>query len=172
MGCRRTTRNETEIIVQASHDTGACYGVSKCAEIVFERGKVVKGERLPVLNERMETMDPDENEIYKFLGIEQADGIKTKVVFERREVGKRVKMLVNTELNDSNLISAINVKVIPVAAYAMNGCKFSKGELNELDTAVARTLIGGGGGCLFIYSCSTRLVSFEIKFKFINLKRN
>ena len=43
-------------------------------------------------------------------------------------------------------------------------------------TAVARTLIGGGGGggggCLFIYSCSARLVSFEIKFKFINLKRN
>ena len=38
-------------------------------------------------------------------------------------------------------------------------------------TAVARTLIGGGG-CLFIYSCSARLVSFEIKFKFINLKRN
>ena len=35
-------------------------------------------------------------------------------------------------------------------------------------TAVARTLIGGGGGvgCLFIYSCSARLVSFQIKFKF------
>ena len=40
------------------------------------------------------------------------------------------------------------------------------------DTAVARALIGGGGGCLFIYSCSARLVSFEIKFKSINLKRN
>ena len=24
-----------EMIVQASHDMGACYGVSKCAEIVF-----------------------------------------------------------------------------------------------------------------------------------------
>ena len=29
--------------------------------------------------------------------------------------------------------------------------------------AVARTLIGGGGGCIFIYSGSARLVSFEIK---------
>ena len=38
-----------------------------------------------------------------------------------------------------------------------------------IHTAVARTLIGG---CLFIYSCSARLVSFGIKFKFINLKRN
>ena len=33
-------------------------------------------------------------------------------------------------------------------------------------------LLIGGGGCLFIYSCSACLVSFEIKFKFINLKRN
>ena len=33
--------------------------------------------------------------------------------------------------------------------------------------AVARTLIGGGGGCLFINSCSARLVSFQIdKFEF------
>ena len=37
-----------EMIVQASHDTGACHGVSKCAEIVFERGKMIKGEGLPV----------------------------------------------------------------------------------------------------------------------------
>ena len=31
-------RDVNEVIKQASHDTGACYGVSKCAEIVFERG--------------------------------------------------------------------------------------------------------------------------------------
>ena len=30
--------------------------------------------------------------------------------------------------------------------------------------AVARTLIGGGGGCIFIYSGSARLASFEINF--------
>ena len=33
-----------EMLVQASHDTGACYGISKCAEIVFEHGRMVKGE--------------------------------------------------------------------------------------------------------------------------------
>ena len=41
----------------------------KCAEIVFERGKIVRGEGLQVLEECMESMDPDENEIYKFLEI-------------------------------------------------------------------------------------------------------
>ena len=38
----------------------------------------MKGEGLQVLNERMKTIEPDENEIYNFLGVEQADGIKKK----------------------------------------------------------------------------------------------
>ena len=96
--------------------------MSKCAEIVFEHGTMVKGEGLQVLNERINTMDPDENDTYKFLEVEQADGIKTKEVFERvtSEVAKRVKLFASTELNDVNLIRAINAKVIPVAAYPMN----------------------------------------------------
>ena len=122
-----------EIIVQASHDTGACYGVSKYAEIIFKNGKMARGEGLQVLEERMKTMDPDENETYKFLGIEQAVGIRML---------KRMKIIINTELNDANLIEAINMKVVPVAAYAMNICKFSIGELIELDQIIKKQLRG------------------------------
>ena len=98
----------------------------------------MRGEGLQVLEESMDSMDPDKNEIYKFLGIEQADGIKTKRVYERvkHDVTKRVRMLINTELNDINLVRAINAKVIPVAAYLMNVCKFSNGELKELDQVI------------------------------------
>ena len=90
----------------------------------------------------MKAIEPDKNEIYKFLGIKQADGIKTKKVFDRvkDEVNKRVKMLTNTELNDVNLVHAINTKVIPVAAYSMNICKFTDGELKELDQVIKRDL--------------------------------
>ena len=49
-------------------------------------------------------------------------------------------MLTKTELNDKNLIKAINVKVIPVAAYPMNVCIFIKAELSELDLVVKREL--------------------------------
>ena len=38
-------RDVNEAIVQGSHNTKACYGVSKCAEIMFERGKMVRGEK-------------------------------------------------------------------------------------------------------------------------------
>ena len=148
-----TLKDVNEIIVQESHDTGACYGVAKCAEIVFERGKMVRGEGLQVLEERMESMDPDKNEIYKFLGTDQADGTKTKRVYERvkHEVTKTVRMLINTELNDINLVRAITVKVIPVAAYPINVCKFSNGELKELDQVIKRemrssNILGKQGG--------------------------
>ena len=45
-----------------------------------------------------------------------------------------------SELNDENLTQAINSKIIPVAAYPMNVCKMTKGELNELDQIVKREL--------------------------------
>ena len=87
-------------------------------------------------------MDPDKNEIYKFLVVEHADEMKTEVVFKcvKSEVEKRVKMLGNTKFNDTNLISTINVNIIPVAAYSINVCKFSKGELNEFDKIVKKEL--------------------------------
>ena len=51
-------------------------------------------------------------------------------------------MTANTELNDDNLIKAINMKVITVAAYAMNICKFNVSELKELDQTIKRELRG------------------------------
>ena len=101
-----------------------------------------RGEGLEILEERMKITDPDKNEAYKFLGTEQADGIKTKKVFERvkSKVNKRVKMLTNTELNYVNFLRAINTKVIPVPAYPMSVCKFTDGELKELDQVIKREL--------------------------------
>ena len=86
----------------------------------------------------MKAIDPDKNETYKFLGIEKVDRMKTKKIFERvkGEVNKRVKMLTNTELSDVNLVHAINTKVIPVAAYPINVCKLTGGELKELDQVI------------------------------------
>ena len=56
------------------------------------------------------------------------------------DVNERVKMLTNTELNDVNLVHAINLKVIPVAAYPMSVGKFTGGELKELEQVIKREL--------------------------------
>ena len=76
----------------------------------------------------MRPTDPNKNKIYKFLGVEQADGIKTKNVvgiykslgaeqtdgMKTKNIFKRVKdevvqgttLLDNTELKNTNLIAA------------------------------------------------------------------
>ena len=127
-----------ETIVKASMDTGACYGVKKCVEIVFRKGKMVKGEGLIVLEKKMKALDPEKNDVYKFLGCEQRDDSDVKKVLERvkKEIKKCAEHLVKLHLNDKNLMEAINCRVIPVAGYIMNVCVIIKGELEELDKIV------------------------------------
>ena len=122
-----------ETIVQASLDTGACYGVKKCAEIVFKRGKMIKGEGLSVIKEKMKALDPEQREIYKFLGCEQAEKIDMERVMARvkAETQKRTNALVQQDLYDKNLIKAKNRTVIPVAGYVMNVRTFTKQKLDE-----------------------------------------
>ena len=130
-----------EMIVKASMDTGACYGVKKCAEVIFKNGKMVKGEGLAVLEERMKALDPEQNEVYKFLGCEQGNKIDVKKVMQRvkKEIAKRLEQLIEVNLNDENLVKALNSRVVPVAGYVMNVCNLRKGDIEELDKIVKTT---------------------------------
>ena len=131
-----------EILVQASTDTGAIYGVKKCAEIVFKKGKMEEGEGLHILQERIKVLDQKENEVYKFLGCEQAEEIYMKKVMERvlREVEQRTNKLVSEGLYDKNMVKAINCRVIPVAAYVMNVCNLTGKNLEHLDKGIKKIL--------------------------------
>jgi hypothetical protein len=142
----QTNHKQLEIvndtIVQASMDTGACYGVKKCAEAVFKRGKMVHGEGLRVGENQMKVLNPVANETYRFLGCEQGLGPSMLKIKEQllEAVERRTKELVELELNDKNLMKAINCRVIPVAGYLMNVCKFSKEDLDRLDKCVKKIL--------------------------------
>ena len=70
-------------IVQAIYVTGARYGVKKCAEVVFNRVVMVKGKGLDVMEERMESIDSDSKDYYKFLGLEQANGIGRHYIYQK-----------------------------------------------------------------------------------------
>lgn len=130
------------MIVRASLDTEACYGMKKCAEIIFIRGKVVRGEGLVVLKEKMKALDTDQNEFYKFLGCEQAESIDRNTVYQKvsREMKQRIKSLRDKDLHERNLVKAIKTRVIPVATYVMNVCDFTKQQLNDLDKIIKQVL--------------------------------
>ena len=40
-----------------SQDTGMTFGVSKCAEVVYKRGKMTKGEGLQIDNNKAECLE-------------------------------------------------------------------------------------------------------------------
>ena len=128
-----------EMIVKASMDTGGCYRVKKCADIVFRKRKMINGEGLVVLEEKMDALDLNKNGIYKFLG---CDKIDVKRVMERvkKEIRRRQDHLTGLKLNDKNLMKAINCRVVTVAGYVMNVCNLEKDDLDKLDMTVKSVL--------------------------------
>ena len=46
----------------------------KCVEVVYKREKMTRGEGLQIDNSKVECLDPEIAEYYKFLGIEEGDG--------------------------------------------------------------------------------------------------
>ena len=58
----------------------------------------------------------------------------------KEKISLRMNIITRIELNDQSLVNAINTKVIPVAAYSMNVCKFTQSELTELDQVIKRDL--------------------------------
>ena len=94
---------------------------------------MIKGDGLAVLEEKMDALDPNKNEIYKFLGCKQADKIDVKRVMERvrKRIRKRLGHLMGLNLNDKNLMKAISCRVIPLARYVMNVCNLGRGDLDN-----------------------------------------
>ena len=75
--------------------------------------EMVEAEGLQVLNGKMKTIEHNENEIYKFLGAEQADGINIKEVSHRAEkmyiivekFSRRMNIITKTKLNFKNVVT-------------------------------------------------------------------
>ena len=82
--------------VQVWKESMRKYGKKTWAEVVLKEGKMMKGERREVLEQKMKTLDPDRNEVYKFRGWEQPDKTDVKRVIERvkKEVNKRMEQFV------------------------------------------------------------------------------
>ena len=130
------------IVTGISQDTGKKFGVSKCAEVVYKRGKMTKGKGLQIDNNEGECLDPEDNEYYEFLGIEEDDGQLYEKAKERviEECFKRIESLHKTELYERNMIKALNTMCMSVVTYVMDIVHFSHPELEHLDVRMRKTL--------------------------------
>jgi len=90
------------------------FGLEKCAKIAFKRGKLVQSQNL-VIDINREIQELEQGKTYKCLGIEESEGIH-KQMKERlkQEYSRRLRMILKSELNARNKITAIGALDVPV----------------------------------------------------------
>ena len=85
------------------------------AKANFERGKLASTGNI-VINDDTEVQELDQEEVYKYLGVDENDGIQHSKMKEkiRKEYNRRVRLILRTELNGRNKVEAINSLAVPV----------------------------------------------------------
>ena len=85
------------------------------AKANFERGKLASTGNI-VINDDTEVQELDQEEVYKYLGVDENDGIQHSKMKEkiRKEYNRRVRLILRTELNGRNKVEAINSLGVPV----------------------------------------------------------
>ena len=124
-----------------SDDIKIKLGLDKCAKASFKRGKKVSAEGIP-LNDNQVIQDLDQAETYKYLGMEERQGVlhlKMKVKI-RKEYKRRIKLVLKSELNARNKIAPINTLAVPVILYSYGVIDCKLDEIHDLDRMTRKQL--------------------------------
>ena len=97
------------IVKGFSYDIGIEFGLSKCAKATFKRGKLEKFDHVRLDEETM-IKDLEQEKVYKYLGIDESSGIQHATMNQKlkKELVRRTQLILKTELNSKNRITAIN----------------------------------------------------------------
>ena len=126
---------------QMMDDMGLTMAAKKTKTITMVRGKrVEKDEGLQLADDVV--IGDLGNNLYKFLGVDEAEQQENKVVLKKAEteVIRRVSVILDTPMSDHNKISAINIFALPVLTYFMPVIYFSQEDLNEIDLKIKHLL--------------------------------
>ena len=128
-------------VKEFSNDIGMEVGLGKCAKVSFVRGKLQKTSSINLdIDTAVRDLDPEET--YKYLGVNEGDGINHASMKEkiRKEYYRRIRLVLKTELNSKNRIEAINTLAVPVVQYSFNIINWNLADLNRLDTKTRKLL--------------------------------
>ena len=122
-----------------SDDIEMEFGLDKCAKATFKRGKLGNADNV-VLDDESVIEELEQEGTYKYLGVNEGDGIqhskmKGKI---RNECLRMVGLILKTELNSKNKITAINSLAVPVVIYSFNIVNWNLSELRKLDAKIRK----------------------------------
>ena len=75
---------------------GMGFGLENCAKANFKRGKLASTGNI-VINDDTEVQELDQEDVYKYLGVDESDGIQHSKMKEkiRKEYNRRVRLILN-----------------------------------------------------------------------------
>ena len=93
-------QGELKIVKQFSEDIKMTFGLDKCAKVSFKQGKLISTGNIE-LDQEATISDLDPNSAYKYLGVDESDGIQHTKMKEkiRKEYCRRVRLILRSELN-------------------------------------------------------------------------
>ena len=116
-----------------SQEIGMEFGIEKCVMQVMKSGKrrMTDGMELP---NQGKIRTHGENEIYKYLGILEADSIKQTEMKDKikKEYLRRTRKLLEAKLSSRNLIKGINTWAVPLVRYSGPFLKWTREELKQM----------------------------------------
>ena len=129
------------IVKSFSDDIKMEFGLEKCAKATFKRGKLVSTTDI-VIDTNTKIKDLDQDGTYKYLGIDEGDGIQHSTMKEkiRKEYYRRVRMILKTELNASNKYQALNSLAVPIITYSFNIINWKQNEMQKIDRKTRKML--------------------------------
>ena len=106
-------------------------GLEKCAKIAFKRGKLAHSQNLVIAINR-EIQELEQGKTYKYLGIEESEGIKHQQMKERlkQENSRRLRMILKSELNARNKITT-GTLAVPVLRYSFGITNWRSEEIKK-----------------------------------------
>ena len=121
------------IVKSFSNDIQMEFGLDKCAKTTFRRGKLKNTENIE-LNLDTVIKGLEQDATYKYLGINEGDGIEHSKMKEkvRKEYYMRMRLLLKSKLNAVNRIRAINTHAVPVFTYSFNIVNWTTEDLKNL----------------------------------------
>ena len=127
-------QKQIQTVKTFNDDINMEFGLEKCAKITFKRGKLTHLQNLEIDTNRV-TQELEQGKTYKFLGIEESEGIQHQQMKERlkKEYSRRLRMILKSELNARNKITAIGEIAVPVLRYSFGIINRRIEEIKKID---------------------------------------
>jgi len=110
------------------------FGLGKCAKIAFKRGKLVHSQN-SVIDINREIQEPEQGKTYKYLGIEESEGIHQQIKERlKQEYSSRLRMILKFEPNTRNKIAAIGALAVPILRYRVGIINWRNEEIKKQKT--------------------------------------